>query len=150
MTWPYSLHPRTPCLPSPPLLSLLLCCTALIWGCAGPASEKDREGVIRGTVTYLQPIPLPPDADLVVQLRQLSAPGEPPRLVVERYIESPGQVPVRFELRYDRRAIDATRRYELAALIVRGERTLLMSGSAYPVLTGRYPDPVEIVLHPSR
>ncbi len=132
------------------LLSLLVWSIVFVWGCRGPTSVKDREGVIRGTVTYLQKIPLPPDADLVVQLRQLSAPGEPPRLVVERIIESPGKLPVSFELRYDRRSLDATRRHELVALILRGERTLLMSGSAYPVLSGRYPDPVEIVLHPSR
>ncbi len=132
------------------LLSLLIGCLALVEGCAGAAAGRSQEGVLRGNVTYLQRIPLPPDADLVVQLRQLSAPGEPPRLVVERRFESPGQVPIAFELRYDLRGIDTTRRHELAALILRGERTLLMSGSAYPVLSGRYPDPVEIVLRPSR
>ena len=132
------------------LLWLLTGCTALVGACAGTASGKDGEGVVRGTVTYLQQVPLPPDADLVVQLRQLAGPGEPPRLVVEQVIESPGRIPIPFELHYDLRAVDVTRRYELAALILRGERTLLMSGRAYPVLSGRYPDPVEIVLHPSR
>ena len=118
--------------------------------CTGQESVKRTDAVVRGTITYLQPIPLPPDADLVVQLRELSGPGEPPWLVAERHIESPGRLPVTFELRYDRRAIDATRRHELAALVLRGERTLLMSGRAYPVLSGRYPDPVKVVLQPSR
>ena len=132
------------------LLSLLMGCITLVEGCVGTAPGRDLEGVLRGNVTYLRRTPLPPDADLVVQLRQLSAPGEPPRLVVERRIESPGQIPIAFELRYDRRTIDVTRRHELAALVLRGEQTLLMSGSAYPVLSGRYPDQVEVVLHPSR
>lgn len=95
------------------LLALIVCGTTLFWGCSGPASVKDRDGLVRGTVVYLQPILLPPDADLVIQLRQLSGPGEPPRLVAERVIESPGRLPVSFELRYDRRATDATRRLKL-------------------------------------
>ena len=132
------------------LPSLLIGAAVFIWGCTGPASVKDQAGVVRGTVAYLQPMTLPPDADVVVQLRELSGPGDPPRLVAEQYIESPGRVPVSFELRYDRWQIDATRRYELAAMVLRGERILLMSGRAYPVLTGRYPDPVKIVLQPSR
>ncbi len=131
-------------------LFLWLWVMALLWGCAGPSGRTQHEGVVRGTVNYLRPVPLPEDADLVVQLRQLAGPGEPPRLIAEQVIESPGRVPVSFELRYDRRRIDSTRRYLLAALVLRKERTLLMSGNAYPVLTGRYPDPVKVLLQPSR
>ncbi|MDJ0861892.1 MAG: YbaY family lipoprotein [Gammaproteobacteria bacterium] len=131
-------------------LCLWLCVMALLWGCAGSSGITEYEGVVRGTVNYLRSARLPEGADLVVQLRELAGPGEPPRLIAEQIIESPGRVPVSFELRYDRRKIDSTRRYLLAALVLRDERTLLMSGSAYPVLTGRYPDPVKVLLQPSR
>ena len=132
------------------LFAVVVAAAGVLAACSGPENVKQTDAVVRGTVSYLRPVPLPSDADLVVQLRELSGPGEPPWLVVERVIESPGRLPVTFELRYDRRAIDATRRHELAVLVLSGERILLMSGRGYPVLTGRYPDPVKIVLQPSR
>ncbi len=132
------------------LVAVLVLIGMLAFGCSRPAALADREGVIRVKVSYLQHITLPPDAVLIVQLRELSGAGAPPIFVAERRVDSPAQLPVLVELRYDRRRVDPSRRYEVAAWIHRGERDPLMSGIGNPVLTGRYSDPVNVMLRPSR
>ncbi len=132
------------------LVGVLVLTGILVLACSRPATLEDRNGVIRVKVSYLQNIALPPDAVLIVQLRELSGAGAPPIFVAERRVDSPAQLPVLVELRYDRRRVDPSRRYELAAWIHRGERDPLMSGIGNPVLTGRYSDPVNVMLRPSR
>ena len=132
------------------LAAVLVLTGMLALGCSRPAALADREGVIRVKVSYLQRITLPPDAVLIVQLRELSGAGAPPIFIAERRVDSPAQLPVLAELRYDRRRVNPSRRYELAAWIHRGERYPLMSGVGSPVLTGRYSDPVNVMLRLSR
>ncbi len=132
------------------LVGVLVLTGIVALACSRPATLEDRDGVLRVKVSYLQHIELPPDAVLIVQLRELSGAGAPPIFVAERRVYSPTQLPVLVELRYNRRRVDPSRRYEVAAWIHHGERDPLMSGVGNPVLTGRYSDPVNVMLRPSR
>ena len=131
-------------------LALIAVIAVLASGCSGFPAAQDEKGSLLVRVRYLQDLELPPDAVLVVQLRELSAPGDPPKLVAERQVDSPEGMPVSVLLPYERGRVDPSRRYEVAAWIHRGEWVPLMRGTGKPVLTGRFPDPVEVLLRPSR
>lgn len=114
---------------------------------AGGGSEP-VSGVVSGTVTYLQRIALPPDATLVVQLRDISRMDAPAPLIGETRIDSPGQVPIPFKIRYDPNVIDSRFTYSVSARILRGDKLLFISDTVYPVITRNRSDTVEIVVRP--
>jgi putative lipoprotein len=114
---------------------------------AGGGSEP-ASGVVSGTVTYLQRIALPPDATLVVQLRDTSRMDVAAPLIGETRVDSPGQVPIPFEIRYDPKLIDPRFTYSVSARILRGDELLFVSDTANGVITRDRPSTVEIVVRP--
>lgn len=113
-------------------------------GMAGP------EGVITGTVTYLQRIALPPTAVIQVQLLDISLQDVPAKVLASRrYIAGGRQVPIPFELSYEPAQIDPRHTYAVAARITIDNQLRWISTQQYPVLTRDAPaSDIEIVVQP--
>lgn len=110
----------------------------LLGGCAG--SRPPAEGptaALRGTVTYLPRIALPPDAVVTVRLLDVSLADAPAVTLGAQTLPMQGrQVPVPFTLAYDPSRIDARHRYVVRAEIRDGTGALRWTtDTAYPVLT---------------
>ena len=106
-------------------------------------------GAVTGTVSYLQPIALPPEA--VVELQLLELPQADAREVAkvvakEKITLGNRQVPVAFEVKFDPAKIDAKRAYALMARILVGKEVRFTSDPGYPVLTAGNPSHVEMIL----
>lgn len=109
----------------------------------GRASLKFRlEGARR---RYRERIAVPPTAQLLVQIRDVSRADAPAPLIGEQRIEMSHQVPVSFEVHYDPDVIDPRRRYQVSARIVDGQQLLFITDTAYPVITG-WPNQVDLLL----
>ncbi|MCI1192968.1 META domain-containing protein [Calidifontimicrobium sp. SYSU G02091] len=90
---------------------------AMLAGCTGVVPPADAL-VVTGSLSYRARIALPPDAQAVVELRDVTAPGDG-RVVAERRWATQGrQVPLPFELAVDRRALVDGRRYALRAAVL--------------------------------
>jgi putative lipoprotein len=113
-------------------------------------AESKPSGRVSGTVAYRQRIALPPDAVLVVQLRDTSRQDVAADVLGEKRLESPGPVPIPFEIEYDPALIDSRHSYGVAARILRGDTLLFINDTAYPVITRGNPDRVEMVLQQVR
>ena len=107
-------------------------------------------GVITGTVTYLERIALPPDAQIEVILVDTSAPDVTTQLIGQQLIAANGkQVPVAFVIEYPVEQIDPTHVYTLQARITLGNQPLFDTPQPIPVLTAGNPiTNVEIVVQP--
>lgn len=94
------------------------------WGVLGgctvvvpPPGAPGDALVITGSLSYRARIALPADAEVVVELRDVSAPGDG-RVVAERRRSAQGrQVPLPFELVVDRRVLVDGRRYALRGAV---------------------------------
>jgi len=113
---------------------------------AGPAAQL---GVVSGTVTYLQRSALPPQAEIQVQLVDVSRADAPATVLATQTIMANGQqVPFAFELTYDPAQIDPRNTYAVQARISVDGQLLFISTSSYPVITRGNPTKVEIVVEP--
>lgn len=107
--------------------------------------------VVTGTVTYRERIAMPPKAVVVVKLEDVSLQDAPAKLIGEQRIEfGEKQVPIPFELHYDQATIDPKHTYNLSARIVLGPAVLLISDTAYPVITNGNPNSAEIVVQAAK
>ena len=107
-------------------------------------------GVITGTVTYLERIALPGDAQIEVILVDTSAPDVTTQLIGQQLIAANGkQVPIAFTIEYPIEQIDPTHVYTLQARITLGNQPLFDTPQPIPVLTAGNPiTAVEIVVQP--
>lgn len=114
-------------------------------GGAGGGQGTGRN-VVRGTVTYLQRIAMPTNAEVRVWLVDAAAPNSTP--VAETTFATAGrQMPYQFELRYEARDIDRQRNYEVRAEIRSNGQTRMRSTAGKAVnLRGFQNDPVEIIV----
>jgi putative lipoprotein len=103
-----------------------------------------------GTVTYRQRVALTPQAEVYVELRDVSIPDAASPPIARQVISTPGQVPVAFSLEYDPTRIQAGRSYAVSARIVDRGQLQFVTDERVAVLTGGGPDPVEIVVVPVR
>jgi putative lipoprotein len=116
---------------------------SLVAGCGGGR----RGAEITGTVTYLQSIVLPPDAQLLVTLEDVSLQDAPAGVIAESTIPVGGkQAPLAFALEYNRRVIEKSHSYSIRAEILVGGQPRFVSGQSYPVLTHGAPDSVNVVV----
>jgi len=121
--------------------SLLLLCAmagALLAGCAAPSSPPAAVATLQvsGSVSYRERIALPPDAEIVVQLQDVSRMDAPAVVLAEQRIRAEGrQVPFVYALPVDPARIDARMRYTVSARILRGGQLLFINDTAHPVLT---------------
>lgn len=112
--------------------------------CAGAQPAR-----ISGTVTYLPRIALLPNAQVRVQLLDISLADAPAALIAEDVmVTSQQQVPLPFVIEYDPAAIIESHTYALQAEIRDAEGNLLfINTSATLVLTNGNPmDDIEIIL----
>jgi heat shock protein HslJ/uncharacterized lipoprotein YbaY/uncharacterized membrane protein len=91
-------------------------------GVPGEAAAGGAQAMtIKGSLTYLQRIALPPDSRALVELRDSTAPERP--VLAEQRIELKGrQVPIPFELSVDRARLAAGKRYVVRGTIVSAGR----------------------------
>lgn len=129
------------------LISLLLLLAASTVSAGGtPTKDSANELMVTGTVTYRERIALPPDAVVLVQLRDVSLMDVAAKLVSEQIIKPEHSVPIPFSLPYAAEDIDERMTYSVFASIRSGGRLLFISDRSYQVLTRGQSDHVELIL----
>jgi uncharacterized lipoprotein YbaY len=114
------------------------------------ATSSQPTGVITGTVTYLERIALPADAQIEVILVDTSATELAAQLGGQQLISANGkQVPIAYRLEYPIEQIDPTHVYTVQARITLGNQPLFDTPAPIAVLTQGAPlTGVEIVVQP--
>jgi putative lipoprotein len=107
-------------------------------------------GFLNGTVTYTQRMALTPQAEVQVELRDVSVQDAASTLIAKQVIATPGQVPIPFSLEYDATKIRGGRTYAISARIVDRGQLQFITDTRIPVLTGAAQGPIEIVVVPVR
>ncbi len=116
-----------------------------------PPVETRPAASLAGTVTYRQRIALTPEAELQVELRDVSRQDVDAPLIAKRVIARPGQVPIAFTLDYDPSLIAPGRTYAVSARITDRGQLQFLTDTRVTVLTGAAAaTPVEIVVVPVR
>jgi putative lipoprotein len=113
-----------------------------ILGC-GAMSQQEK---IQGSVTYLERIALPPNAQLEIVLADVSLADAPYQAIAEKKINPTGQVPIQFELNYDPKKIMNHHTYAVMARITDDGRLLFINDQSYQVITRGRPNTVVMVL----
>ena len=102
---------------------------------AALAQESDAAfGTVSGTVSYLQRIALPDNAEIVVELSDVSRMDVPSTLIAsQRIITNGRQVPIPYSLSYDTASITESGTYTVSAKIFIGGQLRWISDTAHPV-----------------
>ena len=108
--------------------------------------SKPRMASIKGTLTYMETIPLAPESMIKVELLDVSKADAPAEVVAETVFLMPGKPPLPFVLEYDANKIEPGHRYSLRANVMEQTRLMFVSDRTYPVLEGREQPPVDILL----
>lgn len=107
----------------------------------------EEQGVVSGTVNYLQRMALPTNAVIQVQLLDVSLVDAAAKVMAEESINlGQRQVPVPFSLHFDAAKIDVKHRYSVSAKITLDGKLWFISGRLYPVLTEGNPTHVDLIL----
>jgi len=109
-----------------------------------PAAMK----TLNGSLVTRQRIALPPQAEAIVKLVDVSRADAPATVLAETRFKTDGrQVPLPFRLEYDPARIDARMRYAVSGELRVGERILFLNTTRHGVLThGGAADNIELVL----
>ncbi|MBD3885108.1 YbaY family lipoprotein [Phormidium tenue FACHB-886] len=103
--------------------------------------------LVKGTVSYLQRIALPPSAVIEVSLLDVSRQDTPAEIISTETIRLDGrQVPVPFALSYDSEQIDPRRTYAVQARILVDGQLRFVNTSSYPVITQGHPTTVDVLV----
>ena len=111
-----------------------------------PATQTVGNLMVTGTVSYRERIALPPDAVVLVQLRDVSLMDVAAKLISEQTIKPEHSVPIPFSLPYAAQDIDERMTYSVFATIRSGDRLLFVSDRSYQVLTRGNSDHVDLIL----
>lgn len=105
---------------------------------------------VTGNVTYKQRKALPPEALIKVQLLEFTAPEAPARVLSQQIIEAKGrQVPFAYKVAYDPKAIIASNRYQVSAVITVNDQVWFASDTAIRAITGGNPKRRDILVKPA-
>ncbi|WP_197047049.1 YbaY family lipoprotein [Paucibacter sp. KBW04] len=122
-------------------------------GAAKPAEAvtmkpmSDEMLTVQGTVAYRQRMAMPPNAVLQVQVADVSLMDAPAKVLAESREEFGGrQVPLRFNLKVPKSAIDERHRYAVSARIMIGDRLAFISTEHNGVLTQGQGNQVDLLL----
>ncbi|MEP9371147.1 YbaY family lipoprotein [Mesorhizobium sp. KR1-2] len=96
-----------------------------------PTQSMAEDKVVTGQVLYREPITLPPNAVLTVQLIEESPAGEPTAIIGQQVVPNPGPAPIRFEVHFDPLAIRPEATYVLEANISVGHALWFENDSRY-------------------
>ena len=115
-----------------------------IAGCGG----DDESATVTGTVSYRERMAIVGDAEVRVELLDVSRQDAPAQKLAEQVQPLEGrQVPIPFELSYDADDIDERFTYAVRGEIVADGRVLFRSTQTTPVITrGNPAEDVELVL----
>jgi putative lipoprotein len=105
---------------------------------------------LTGTVVYELRIALTPQAEVQVELRDVSLEDTASVLIAKQVISTPGQAPIPFALEYDPTRIQGGRVYAISARITDRGQLQFVTDTRIPVLTGGAQGPVEILVVPIR
>ena len=128
----------------PGLLLLIVAGTAS--GGGTPPTTADNGLMVTGTLSYRERIALPPDAVVLVQLRDVSLMDVAAKLISEQIIKPEHSVPIPFSLPYAAEDIDERMTYSVFASIRSGDRLLFITDRSYQVLTRGRSDHIELIL----
>jgi putative lipoprotein len=95
-------------------------------------------------------VALTPEAELQVELRDVSRQDAEAPLIAKRVIARPGQVPIAFTLDYDPTLIEPGRTYAVSARITDRGQLQFVTDTRVAVLPGAAAMPVDIVVVPVR
>ena len=114
-------------------------------------NRANQTANLTGTVTYLQPSPLPEDAVVTVQIQDVSKADAPAEIIGEQVLSSPGQPPIYFEIPFNPTEIEESHRYIVRAEIRDNAEVLLFTtDTAIPVITqGNPSENIEIIVVPA-
>jgi putative lipoprotein len=115
-----------------------------------PFSELRPMDSITGTVTYRLRTALTPEAEVQIELRDVSRADAEAPLIAKRVIEKPGQVPIAFTLDYDTSLIVPGHSYAVSARISDRGQLQFVTDTRVAVFGAGPPEPVEIVVVPVR
>ncbi|WP_254442587.1 YbaY family lipoprotein [Ruegeria arenilitoris] len=102
-------------------------------------------GTIEGTATYRERIAVRPGTTLFVELQDVSRADAPSvTLAAQRYALT--GVPAPFELNYDDALIDDRMQYVVRATMYQGDKLLMTTDQAYPVITNGAGNSADLVL----
>lgn len=111
----------------------------IIFVAAGAVVAQDADavfGAVSGTVSYLPRIGLVDDAEIVVELSDVSRMDAPATVIASQRIIAHGrQVPISFSMSYDGPTIAENGTYTVSAKIFIGGELRWISDTAYPVIT---------------
>jgi putative lipoprotein len=128
-------------------LSLLLLIVASTASGGGtPPTATSNELAVTGTLSYRERITLPPDAVVLVQLRDVSLMDVAAKLISEQVIMPEHSVPIPFSLPYTAEDIDERMTYSVFASIRSGGRLLFITDRSYQVLTRGKSNHVKLIL----
>lgn len=118
-------------------LSMLLCgLLVLLMSSAVVAQETPRFQTLTGTVSYLPRIALPDDAEIVVELADISLADAAAKVIASQRITANGrQVPFAYALTYETASITDSGRYAVNARIYVGGVLAWTSDTVTPVIT---------------
>jgi len=115
-------------------------------GADNGSSGQNLDGVVRGSVTYLERIAMPPNAIITVKLVDVARADAPARTIAEQIITNLSGVPVSYELRFDRGRIDEKHIYQVQAKLTSNGTVMFSSTKSYQVLTRGKGNTADIIL----
>ena len=111
--------------------------------------ESRTFAALTGTVTYLQRVALTPEAEVQIELRDVSRADADAPVIAKQILRPAGkQVPLAFSLDYDTAEILPGRAYAVSARITDRGQLAFVTDTRVPVLTGGAPTNAEIVVVP--
>jgi uncharacterized lipoprotein YbaY len=122
------------------LLSVaLLPALLLLAGCG----QSPQPFIVKGVVHYSDTIRLPEDAEMTVELVDLSDMDDVSIISTETF-PLPGVIPAVFRLEADANRIHEDRLYAVQARVTGSSEVLMTTTETYPVLTQGHPDSVSV------
>jgi putative lipoprotein len=114
------------------------------------AASAPAENSVSGVVAYPAEYTLPGDAEVVVQLADISLQDAAAQIIAVQTITNPVQIPIPFNLFYDPAAIDPGHNYAVAARISDGGGNALFQSTAnVPVITQGNPTAgIQVLVEP--
>jgi len=112
-------------------------------------ANAQQQGTIAGSVTYLQRVALPANAEIEVKLEDVSKADASGKVLAQTRFASKGaQVPFTFLLTYDRGNVLPGSRYNVRAAIYVDDRLLWTTDTNYPVTLDGTDEAQRLVLKP--
>ena len=109
--------------------------------------DAQARAKVTGTISYLNRSALPDNAEITVQLADVSRQDVASTVLAEQTFISGGkQVPFPFELNYDPATIDDRFTYAVQATIMVDGKLMYRNTQAYPVITRGRPTTVDVIV----